>query len=444
MNKLSIPVIVRNELESNIKKITSNKEKYVKNPGVDFTRERKLPLDTMIYSLITMGGRSLNIELYEFFKDRNINVTASAFIQQRKKIKLAAFQDIFHWTSRTADKRKTFRGYQLLAADGTVVDLPRNPHSETFKHSEKRPNGYNQYHLNALYDVKTHIYIDAELQPESKADERGALIKMLARNSFNEKAILTVDRGYESYNMLASLIETDGLDYVCRIRDSISAMAEIRKLPIQELDRDITIGITTTQTNDDKKHHRRLIQTGSKKGKVNSPKTKIGRWDFPSPYELKFRVVRFLLDTGTYETLVTSLPRDKFSIQDLKELYHMRWEIETSFRKLKYTVGLIALHGKSDEFVAQEIYAALIAINLFERLANEAVIRNADNRIHTYQINCSMAFYLCRAFLKKSGSDGQKLLEDISKYIEPVRPGRRDKRNKRIKSYLYFQYRIAD
>ena len=221
-------------------------------------------------------------------------------------------------------------------------------------------------------------------------------------------------------------------------------MAEIRKLPIQELDRDITIGITTTQTNDDKKHHRRLIQTGSKKGKVNSPKTKIGRWDFPSPYELKFRVVRFLLDTGTYETLVTSLPRDKFSIQDLKELYHMRWEIETSFRKLKYTVGLIALHGKSDEFVAQEIYAALIAINLFERLANEAVIRNADNRIHTYQINCSMAFYLCRAFLKKSGSDGQKLLEDISKYIEPVRPGRRDKRNKRIKSYLYFQYRIAD
>ncbi len=65
-----------------------------------------------------------------------------------------------------------------------------------------------------------------------------------------------------------------------------------------------------------------------------------------------------MLDTGEYETLATSLPRS-FTIEDMKELYHMRWGIRTSFRELKYCIGLVDLHGKKDEFVKQEIYSAL-------------------------------------------------------------------------------------
>ena len=57
------------------------------------------------------------------------------------------------------------------------------------------------------------------------------------------------------------------------------------------------------------------------------------------------RVVRFKLDTGEYETMATSLPRT-LSISEIKELYHSRWGIETAFRELKYSIGLINLHGK--------------------------------------------------------------------------------------------------
>ena len=46
------------------------------------------------------------------------------------------------------------------------------------------------------------------------------------------------------------------------------------------------------------------------------------------------------------ETLVTNLPADQYPPNKLKELYALRWGIETSFRSLKYTVGLLSFHSK--------------------------------------------------------------------------------------------------
>ena len=42
-------------------------------------------------------------------------------------------------------------------------------------------------------------------------------------------------------------------------------------------------------------------------------------------------------------------------LHDIKRLYAMRWGIETSFRNLKHTLGLLHLHAKKVEFVLQEI-----------------------------------------------------------------------------------------
>lgn len=444
MKTSSVPNRIYNELKAGIQEITNNKEHYVQKPGVDFTRERKMSMSATMLFTITMGKNSLNKELFEFSEVENIDVTSSAFIQQRKKIKVEAYRDLFVRRNHNHNRRKTFRGYRMLAADGTAISMARNPDSETYIHPSNHPDGYNQYHLNALYDLKTRMYFDAELQPASKADERAALINMLRRNNFKEKTIITVDRGYESYNVFANFIETDGVDFVCRVKDGgAGALAEIEKLPMVELDRDITVEITTTQTNEDKRCNRRYIPTGSKKGKTLSPKTRVRRWDFQSPYTLNIRVVRFLLDTGNYETLITSLPKSRFTSRDLKEIYHMRWGIETSFRELKYFAGLINLHGKSDLFVAQEIYSALILYNLCEQIIGTVIVNNTNKKIHVYQVNYAMAFYLCQMFFKKKLTDGSKLLDDIGKYVEPIRPGRRDKRRMKKKSFHGFIYRVA-
>ena len=66
-------------------------------------------------------------------------------------------------------------------------------------------------------------------------------------------------------------------------------------------------------------------------------------------YPLSFRIARFPITENTFETVVTNLDADDFPPSELKKLYAMRWGIETSFRELKYTVGLQHFHAKKVE-----------------------------------------------------------------------------------------------
>lgn len=49
--------------------------------------------------------------------------------------------------------------------------------------------------------------------------------------------------------------------------------------------------------------------------------------------------------------LMTNLDAAQFPLSELRELYARRWGIETSFRELKYTVGLIHLHSRKSDLV---------------------------------------------------------------------------------------------
>lgn len=80
-------------------------------------------------------------------------------------------------------------------------------------------------------------------------------------------------------------------------------------------------------------------------------------------YELELRVTRLKLPGGHIETLISNLPMDKFSTEDIQKLYDARWTEEESFSTLKYDEGLLAEHSKTPEFILQEIYARLVVYN---------------------------------------------------------------------------------
>ena len=65
MNRKSYPECVRSALFHAIKKTAANLDACVKVPGKDFSRKRKLPLQTMLLMLIGMGGGSLSKELWQ-------------------------------------------------------------------------------------------------------------------------------------------------------------------------------------------------------------------------------------------------------------------------------------------------------------------------------------------------------------------------------------------
>lgn len=163
-------------------------------------------------------------------------------------------------------------------------------------------------------------------------------------------------------------------------------------------------------------------------------------------YPISFRVVRFLLQSGDYETVITNLSTAEFSPDELRDLYHLRWGIETSFRALKYTIGLTHFHAKKQESITQEIFARMILYNFAEMITSHVVISQKDKR-HLYQVNFTVAVHVCRHFLRSKGDGPPPDVEAlIRKNILPIRltrPGQRNTRRIRSKSAISFVYRVA-
>ena len=293
--------------------------------GKNFSRKSALTAEAVIRLLISAEGGCLAKILHTAGR----NVTASALSQRRAQIPSQVFRSVFDDFNSAGADNDMFRNYRLLAVDGTAVNLPRNPTSPSFVQNEGIPKGVNQLHVTPLYDILCRTFADLVIQPEPKKNEIGALVEMLKQNTFSQKTLIIADRGFEGYNLIAHCLEKPTVDFLIRVKQSRSAMREVAKLPMMELDCKIGFTITTTQTNEDKKSGYIHLQV-PKKSKAGS-KTRRGRWDFPSPYPMRFRICRFMLDNGEFETVATSLPAS-FTLEDIKELYHLRWGLETAFR----------------------------------------------------------------------------------------------------------------
>lgn len=254
-----------------------------------------------------------------------------------------------------------------------------------------------------------------------------------------------LDRGYESCSSIFHLSSINNLFYVLRVKND--GLRPVRELPLEEeLDcDDLRWTVTRRQTNEAKLKNWIYLSTGSIKGKTNSPNTRITRFDFPPNQDtvpMQCRAVRFMLTSGQYETLLTNLPREEFSISDLKELYAMRWKIEVNVRFWKYAVGALALHSRTDKLILQELYAHLTMFNFCQRICREIEIPPKPGNKYKYEIDRTMAIYLCKKFFRDPNFSGEKLIQDIKRYTQPVRPNRADERNLKVKTFPGFPYRI--
>ena len=119
----------------------------------------------------------------------------------------------------------------------------------------------------------------------------------------------------------------------------------------------------------------------------------------------------------------------------------MRWGIETSFRELKYNVGLSNFHSKKADFIFQEIYARLIMYNIAMIIAMNVCIQQ-NNKVYVYQINFAEAIYICKHFIRNKESP-QNVEALIARNILPVRPDRKYIRNIKYQSAVSFIYRVA-
>ncbi|MBW9158408.1 transposase [Clostridium tagluense] len=88
-------------------------------------------------------------------------------------------------------------------------------------------------------------------------------------------------------------------------------------------------------------------------------------------YSINFRIVRFPISENIYEVIITNITEKEFPAERIKEIYHLCWGIETSFRELKYAIGLTNLHSKKTAYIVQEIFARLTMYNFCEMITAE-------------------------------------------------------------------------
>ena len=205
------------------------------------------------------------------------------------------------------------------------------------------------------------------MQGKKKLHERSALCAMADRYDNRTKAIVLADRGYESFNVFAHMIRND-LKFVIRMKDiNSNGILSAYDLPDAEFD----TYIHTTLT----RRHTKETTANPDIYTILPAYTDFDYFDDSCrTYEIEFRIVRFLADDGKYICVATNLPEDEFPLEEIRSLYKMRWGEETSFRELKYTIGLINWHSRKKEGILQELAARMILYNFCELASNHALL----------------------------------------------------------------------
>ena len=430
--------VVKAMLFTSIHELAANPEHYVLHPGKDFSRNRKLGFQRLLLMLLTMEGDCIKEELYRYFGRSTDTPSKAAFYKQRKKVKEDAFRSLLVSFTQKYQKKLLKGKYSLVACDGSAADIFRNPDdSDTFfEPNGKSTRGFNQIHINAFFSVLDKKFTDLLIQPARKRNEYSAFCQMVDRSESDTPVIYLCDRGYASYNAFAHVIES-GQFFVMRCTDDKTE--KILGFPldnIQQLDYHVERILSRSQSKKKRFHPEQEEQYRFVCKNVPMDYITQGHPE----YRLSLRIIRIELSDSCYENLITNLPELDFDFDDLKDLYHLRWDEETSFRDLKYPLCLKAFHSQKYEYIIQEVWARAILYNFCSEIAMAVEIPE-KKRKYVYQVNYSEAIKICRDFLRIHDGTTLDVEGLIAQNILPVRPGRTFPRQARFKLPISCCYR---
>ena len=440
---------LKQTLNNSIAAVASDIASYVYNPCKDFLRCKKISAEEMLSFLISQGASSTKCEWLDFFQMSADVPSASAMNQRRSQLMPSAYEAVFHMFNsavQNLESNQPSEPYRYIAADGSDISFFSSSRfsSDDYYISEGHSaRGFYSIHINAFYDLKQRTYTDALLQSAHDKDEFLAFCQLVDRcpESSSSKYIFIGDRGYCSYNNMAHVIQK-GQYFLFRTKD-INSKGLVGKFDFPDSEEfDINVNVTLVRS------HKKSIKI--KENSYRRFVDKATSFDYiacgsTDTYELSFRVVRFKISEDTYECIVTNLPVETFPPEKIRETYNTRWGIESSFRKLKYTIGLNHYHGYKADFIQQEIWAKLIAYNATELLINHVRIEQGDCK-YTYVVNFTVAAHICRIYLRLyTEIDSIDVMALLKKELVPLRHGRQFPRLKtaHFRKPKYLIYRAA-
>lgn len=337
-------------------------EEALLNTGTATLRRRRLPADRVVWLVLGMAvlrdmpivevARQLELALPG--EDGSQTVAPSALAKARARLGPDPMEWLFlrtgsTWASTSAEPHR-WRGLALYGVDGTtlrVADSDENRRHFGGQNSgvERGASGYPSVRLVVLMALRSHVLAAAAFGPYGN-DERSYASDLWSR--VPDRSMVMLDRLYLQANVLVPLATT-GVDRHWLTRAKSNTTYTVLK---------------RLATGDD------LVEFA-----VSS---EARRKDASLPTSFEARAIRYQRKGHQPQILLTSLVDPKrYPADELRGLYHERWELELGFGEVKTDLleRLETIRSKSPAAIAQELWGVLLAYNLIRlemaRIADE-------------------------------------------------------------------------
>lgn len=229
-----------------------------------------------------------------------------------------------------------YRGMRLMSLDGSCFNVPdgkANAEHFGYPGSSRGDTAFPQMRVTALVETGTHAIVAAQTGPVNRS-EQNMTSALLDSGAFTPEMLILADRNFYGYNLWSKGVST-GAKLVWRVRADL-------KLPVET-----------------------MLQDGSFLSTVRDSRNK----NTCTP--LSIRVIEYkILDqvnkdesNQKYRLVTNIFEPNQAPADELAQLYHERWEIETLYSEIK--VGLnnnnSILRSKTPDLVYQEFWAMLIS-----------------------------------------------------------------------------------
>lgn len=381
----------------------------------DFVRSRKLPFEKLVLLIAKLCKKTLSVEIENFFTESGQTTTysVSAFVQQRIKLKplFFYFWNIFlcnTWYQLNKNTVKRWKGYRVVAADGSNATLVNNAAlSKHFGGQRNQQSFFTVAKTFYYYDVLNELILLPKISAY-RYSELNMFYDMVDKTE--EDMLLIYDRNFSNFKVIAlHLWQEKERKFVIRAKDNISIIKNFIKSG------EVSAIVQWESTF-------AAVEGLKKSGYLINKNT-----------TLKIRLVRVELK-GCVEVLITNLWEEEgHPVSQFKELYFMRWGIETNISIQKNIMQLESFSGLTVAAVEQDFYATVFMANLHSVLikdAQETVEKDVVKRKYPMKINKNKSFgklklNFVNLFLTKEPKNILQILHDFfKKELIPIRKGR--------------------
>lgn len=411
-----------------------NKWKYNENY---FTRNRKLPPYTLCLQMFANKGRSIKNELFDFYKEFKLNGNVSGWGYSKRRLEfnpLMIHEMNFDFIKKIYQNYKSlnkYKGYYVLSIDGSDIIVPTTKENyQIFGYQNKQNHDMLSEpclaSISCAYDCLNNYILDSQInrfkypEVDSSIDHINNINNILS----DDETIYVFDRGYFCFRLLYKVFNKN---FIFRLR---SDFLKKEQESLKSNDEMVNIEFTS------RRNH--LLK--------NSQEAKI----FFKNNNINLRFVTIELSNGTKEVLVTNLTSDKMSYENIKELYHLRWNIETSYRTLKSQMKLEEFSGYLVDIIKQDIYISVMLYNLISGIINENK-PEIDKTKYKYKMKVNRNFsigiiksYFIQIILadnEKKKTLQNEMITQIQKHIVPIRRDINNKRKRNTKNKCSMSYK---